>query len=1039
MEKRKFKYDFFISYKHGDYDSKISGYIQKKLENYKIPKEIQKRSGKTKITKVFRDKEELSVTVDLSQEIEEQLKNTEYLIVMCSPASKKSRWVNQEVQTFIKYRGWEYVLPVLIEGEPCDAFPDILNEREMLAADMRGKNFNEAKKKCNQEILRLIAPALGCSYDELRQRNKLYAARRMAAAALILSVTALGFGAYAWHQSVKIQENYWQKMKNQAGLLAEKSNELLEKGDREGALLVALEALPDTLNKEEKPLVGKAQMALENALYLYEQPSMTAPRATKILKMDEDASGNFALNEEKTILISSDTNNQIYFWNLTDGTLMHKFDGLSRNNEECEDVFAGDDNLAYICTNEAVYCYDYEKKEVMWQIQAEEYAYWYNYEIAPSRETLAFTHQEYLTLIDLKEGIIKKEYLIEGEDPSISKIVWNPNEKQLGLCSIGFSSKGWLGTIDLENGEQMLIKVFEEWIDIYISFRDDNLIDCLWYESKTFLDYIYSQENYYVAEYNCHTGEELWEIENQTVLRYTTPQIGYINEVSEGKTLDLVTVSVGSEVIGISEGMVWAEFSYDSAIVNRRNYGLTEVHTTENGQNYRIHWGTRNAFNEFYSTLKLGIEDIIMSEEVVNNSLIACPRYGGGSIYVYEISKDDEYTEVTNSEESLYYSFSPERKYRIGKGHINDDAYDYALNIWNLESGEHLFRKEFLYDSENRTGERLEEIGFLDEQYYYYSTKEQVVICDINTFETMAAFVYQDFFPDSYSSIDKVYPVEGTAKGLIFNDNDYNVFFLSSNENKTSLIMSSEEAKEIIDQQYGEEAYGFHFTVNPTGEYLFFCASQSSQETSESKILIWDVRNQCLCGQFKMPYDNYEDFNLAFSSDGNQMMFQNLKNGLQIMNLTDGTIEKLPFDGVNYQKFMFSENDRYLLIYSYDYFLTVYDRENQCITMNEECDAVMVDDWYCEVEEVRIVAKRSMSQPFVFSFRKIGEGLYECYSRVVNCEIITHGRAYVRPNSSHEIYNYPHRNLEEMILMARDLLNGRELTDVERQRYSIDN
>ena len=266
----------------------------------------------------------------------------------------------------------------------------------------------------------------------------------------------------------------------------------------------------------------------------------------------------------------------------------------------------------------------------------------------------------------------------------------------------------------------------------------------------------------------------------------------------------------------------------------------------------------------------------------------------------------------------------------------------------------------------------------MDEQYYYYSTKEQVVICDINNFETIAAFAYQDFFPDSYSGIDKLYPVEGTAKGLIFNDNDYNVFFLSSNENKTSLIMSSEEAKEIIDQQYGEEAYGFHFTVNPTGEYLFFCASQSSQETSESKILIWDVRNQSLCGQFKMPYDNYEDFNLAFSSDGNQMMFQNLKNGLQIMNLTDGTIEKLPFDGVNYQKFMFSENDRYLLIYSYDYFLTVYDREKQCITMNEECDAVMVDDWYFEGEELRIVAKRSMSQPFVFSFRKIGEGLYEC-------------------------------------------------------------
>ena len=194
MEQRTFKYDFFISYKHGKRDSRISGYLQKKLEDYKIPKEIQKRCGKEKITRVFRDKEELSVTVDLTQEIEEQLKNTEYLIVMCSPQSKQSMWVNREVETFLKYRGWEHVLPVLIEGEPKDAFPEILNEREMLAADVRGMTFAQIKRKCKHEMLRLLAPALKCSYDELRQRNRTYASRRMAAIAIGLAAVAVGFG-----------------------------------------------------------------------------------------------------------------------------------------------------------------------------------------------------------------------------------------------------------------------------------------------------------------------------------------------------------------------------------------------------------------------------------------------------------------------------------------------------------------------------------------------------------------------------------------------------------------------------------------------------------------------------------------------------------------------------------------------------------------------------------------------------------------------------------------------------------------------------
>ena len=77
-----------------------------------IPKEIREKSGKQKISRVFRDNEELSASFDLAGEIREQLRSSEFLIVVCSPRTRESRWVMQEIQTFIELRGREYILPV---------------------------------------------------------------------------------------------------------------------------------------------------------------------------------------------------------------------------------------------------------------------------------------------------------------------------------------------------------------------------------------------------------------------------------------------------------------------------------------------------------------------------------------------------------------------------------------------------------------------------------------------------------------------------------------------------------------------------------------------------------------------------------------------------------------------------------------------------------------------------------------------------------------------------------------------------------------
>ena len=51
---------------------------------------------------IFCDREELSVSSDLGLEIENALKVSRYLIIICSPNSARSKWVNKEIETFIK-------------------------------------------------------------------------------------------------------------------------------------------------------------------------------------------------------------------------------------------------------------------------------------------------------------------------------------------------------------------------------------------------------------------------------------------------------------------------------------------------------------------------------------------------------------------------------------------------------------------------------------------------------------------------------------------------------------------------------------------------------------------------------------------------------------------------------------------------------------------------------------------------------------------------------------------------------------------------
>lgn len=186
------QYAAFLSYAHADED--IATRVHKGLETYPVPRALKGKS-RGKLAPIFRDVTELTAHHSLTEKIRHAVQNSRYLIVLCSPASKESHWVNEEIRLFRKLHGENSILCALLEGTPETSFPPALTEggREPLAADLTG-----AKESFKFGLTQMAAAMLGVGLDELVQRE----ARRKRMRNGIITAASLAFsavmGVMAW-------------------------------------------------------------------------------------------------------------------------------------------------------------------------------------------------------------------------------------------------------------------------------------------------------------------------------------------------------------------------------------------------------------------------------------------------------------------------------------------------------------------------------------------------------------------------------------------------------------------------------------------------------------------------------------------------------------------------------------------------------------------------------------------------------------------------------------------------------------------------
>ncbi|MEE3466984.1 MAG: toll/interleukin-1 receptor domain-containing protein [Eubacterium sp.] len=280
------KYEAFISYRHGGIDGRVAAQVQKEIEKYHIPGKIAKKIGKKRVGRVFRDEDELQASSDLSALIREAIDESEWLIVIGSERYLESPWCLEEIEYFIRQRGREKILVILVSGEPKDVFPKALTEVERdgelvqiepLAVDIRGSSEHAILKNLKQERFRFFSSMLGVDYDDLRNRQRERRRRRMAlGTGTVIAILSVVIGVVTV-KNIQLNEAYdaldqsnRQTLRGESYYLAEYADEAYLKGDPQTAMMLALTALPEDLDNPDRPYVADAIRSLTDATGVYD-------------------------------------------------------------------------------------------------------------------------------------------------------------------------------------------------------------------------------------------------------------------------------------------------------------------------------------------------------------------------------------------------------------------------------------------------------------------------------------------------------------------------------------------------------------------------------------------------------------------------------------------------------------------------------------------------------------------------------------------------------------------------------------------------
>lgn len=148
----------FLSY--SDADESAAQALRRQLERFRVPRALQASHG-SRLGPFFPNDRS-----DRGPAEAERLADADQLLVCCGPTTPDSERVAADIDAFLRLRGHEQIIMVLLDGDPREALPQRLRGRDPIVADFRPEGDGR-----ELALLRLAAALLRVDVGVLRDRQ----------------------------------------------------------------------------------------------------------------------------------------------------------------------------------------------------------------------------------------------------------------------------------------------------------------------------------------------------------------------------------------------------------------------------------------------------------------------------------------------------------------------------------------------------------------------------------------------------------------------------------------------------------------------------------------------------------------------------------------------------------------------------------------------------------------------------------------------------------------------------------------------------
>ena len=277
------RYMAFLSYSHQD--AAIADWLHEELEEFHVPPRLFGKLTEhgpvpKRLAPIFRDRQELAAASDLTEEIEEAIAGSRFLVVLCSPDAARSKWIDKEIACFKRLHREDRILAAIVNGEPFasddperaneECFPPALRvhfdrrgkptaqRAEPIAADLREQG--DGRK---MGLLKIAAGMMGVGLDDLAQREAQRRHRRLYAITAA-SVAGMLFTSVLAYTAIDARDEARDQRREAEGMIGFMLGDLRQKLEPVGRLdvldAVGARAL-EYFEKQDKSQLSDAALA----------------------------------------------------------------------------------------------------------------------------------------------------------------------------------------------------------------------------------------------------------------------------------------------------------------------------------------------------------------------------------------------------------------------------------------------------------------------------------------------------------------------------------------------------------------------------------------------------------------------------------------------------------------------------------------------------------------------------------------------------------------------------------------------------------